>query len=216
MEKNNKTTSNFSICRKIRQLLATNLAFKTVVQMKQQNQEPKPQQQMKIVNIEGGSGGGTIPITFDYSKVSEHTSKITSPHVGISERKGESVIIQNLARSKTVTTDDDRNINTKQKMIGENYKRKSLKVGLVNLEKQGEKSLNINDAFSEYIQSITNGIGAVSNVGKGHNNHVQDEANSFKKMENLNNDHFSDFILETRKKITTTSNVGKTSSLKRG
>ncbi|CAL5193599.1 unnamed protein product [Lathyrus oleraceus] len=189
MEKNNKTSSNFSICRKIRQVLTTNLAFKTVVKMKQQNQEPKPQQQMKIVNIEGGSGGGTIPITFDYSMVTEHTSKIDSPGVGISERKG--------------------------KMIGENYNGKPLKVGLVNLEKQGNKSLAINDAFSEFIERTNSRVGTVSNVGKGQKNHVQDEDNSFNKIENLN-DRFSEFIMEAKKRISTTSNVGKTSSLKRG
>ncbi|CAL5193602.1 unnamed protein product [Lathyrus oleraceus] len=177
MEKNNKTSSNFSICRKIRQVLATNLAFKTVVRMKQQNQEPKPQQQMKIVNIEGESGGGTIPITFDYSMVTEHTSKIDSPRVGISERKG--------------------------KMIGENYNGKPLKVGLVNLEKQGNKSLAINDAFIEFIERTNNKVGTVSNVGKGQKNHVQDEDNSFNKIENLN-DRFSEFIMEAKKRISTT------------
>ncbi|CAK8543424.1 unnamed protein product [Lathyrus sativus] len=193
MEKNNKTSSNLSICRKIRQVLATNLAFKTVLQMKQHNQEPKPQQ-MKTVNIEGGSGGGTIPITFDYSMVSEHTSKVASPHVGVSERKGE---------SETVIRDDQRNTNAKKKMIGENYNGKPLKVGLVNLEKQGNKTLDINDAFSEFIERTNNRIGTVSNVGKGQNIHVQDEANSYNKMENLN-DRFSDFIMEAKKRISKT------------
>lgn len=182
--------------------------------MKQQNQEPKPQQQMKIVNIEGGSGRGTIPITFDYSMVTEHTSKIDSPRVGISERKGESIIHQNLIQSETVTTDDQLNINAKKKMIGENYNGKPLKVGLVNLEKQGNKSLDINDAFSEFIERTNNKVGTVSNVGKGQKNHVQDEDNSFNKIENLN-DRFSEFIMEAKKRISTTSNVGKT-TLKRG
>ncbi|KAL5059527.1 hypothetical protein RYX36_031131 [Vicia faba] len=202
MEKNNKTSSNFSICRKIRQVLATNLSFKTVLQMKQQNQEPKPQQ-MKIVNIEGGSGGGTIPITFDYSMVNGNASKIASPHVEILERKGELITDQKLARSETVTRDDRRNINAKKKMIGENYNGKPLKAGLVNLEKQGKKSLDINDAFGEHIKITNSRIGIVPNIGKGQKNHVKDEDNSLHKIENLN-DRFSDFINEAKKRISTT------------
>lgn len=206
MEKNNTTTSNFSICRKIRQVLATNLAFKTVLRMKPQNQEPKPLQQMKIVNIEGGSGGGTIPITFDYSMVNGNASKIASPHDGISVRKGELVTDQKLVQSKTVIKidrDDQQNINLKQKMKGENYNGKPLKVGLVNLEKQGKKSLENSDSFGKYIKGTNNRIGTVSNVGKGQNNHVHDMDNSFHKMENLN-DHFSDFIIKTKERISTT------------
>ncbi|GAU31545.1 hypothetical protein TSUD_333210 [Trifolium subterraneum] len=248
MEKNNKTTSSFSICRKIRQVFAINPAFKTVHRVTQYNQESAPQH-IKYVNIEGGGNNGSIPITFDNSMIHGHTSKITLPHVGISERKGNLTSDPKLAQSRTVTrvepddqqyvrkgnltTDprlaqsrtvtrvehnDQQYVNIKQgTMIGG---KKPLKVGLVNLEKQGKKStLDINDTFDEYINRAKNRIRTVSNVGKGQNNHDLDESNSFSgvnRMENLN-DHFSDFIVQAKKRIRTTSNIGKTNnSLKRG
>lgn len=216
MEKNNTTTSNFSICRKFRQVLATNLTFKTIHRMKQQNQELKPQH-IKIVNIEGGGGEGSIPITFDHSMLHNNASKVASPHVGISERKGKLVTDPRLAQSETVVKvePDDGNVSINQGMIGKIYNGKPMKVGLVNLEKQDKKSLDINDAFSEFIEREKNRIRTMSNVGKEQNNTVLDEANSFNNMENQN-DHFSDFIIHAMKKIRTTSNVGKTSSLKRG
>jgi hypothetical protein len=218
MEKNNKTTSSFSICRKIRQVFATNPTFKTIHRVKQ---ESAPQH-IKIVNIEGGGNNGLIPITFDNSMVHGHASKITSPHIGISERKSNLATDPRLAQSRTVTRvepDDQQYVNIKQgTMIGG---KKPLKVGLVNLEKQGKKSsLDINDAFDEYIHRAKNRIRTVSNVGKTQNNPNLDEAtNSFSgvnRMENLN-DHFSDFIVQAKKRIRTTSNIGKTNnSLKRG
>ncbi|RHN48027.1 hypothetical protein MtrunA17_Chr7g0259351 [Medicago truncatula] len=216
MERNNTTTSNFSICRKFRQVLATNLTFKTMHRMKQQNQELKPQH-IKIVNIEGGGGEGLIPITFDHSMVHSNASKVASPHVGISERKGKLVTDPRLVQSETIVKvePDDRNVNIKQGMMGKIYNGKPMKVGLVNLEKQDKKSLDINDAFSEFIEREKNRIRTMSNVGKGQNNHVLEEANYVNKMEN-HNDHFSDFIVQAKKRIRTTSNVGKTSSLKRG
>lgn len=216
MEKNNTTTSNLSICKKIRHALTNNLTLKNIYRMKQYNQEAKPQH-IKIVNIEGGNRGGSIPIMFDYSMVHSNASKVASPNVGISEIKG-----------KLVTKVEPEGINYPYQDIkigkineSENYNGKPLKVGLVNLEKQGKKSLDINDAFSEYIHRTSNRIRTVSNVGKGqnNNNHVlDDDASSFSgvnnKMEN-HNDHFSDFIREAKKRIKTTSNVGKTSSLKK-
>ncbi|CAJ2633192.1 unnamed protein product [Trifolium pratense] len=248
MEKNNKTTSSFSICRKIRQVFATNPTFKTIYRNKQYNQESAPQR-IKFVNIEGGSNHGSIPITFDNSMIHGHSSKITSPHIGISERKGNLATDPKLTQSRTVTRvepddqqyvrkgnlatdprlaqsrtvtrvehDDQRYVNIKQgTTIGENFNgKKPLKVGLVNLEKQGKKStLDINDAFDDRAK---NRIRTVSNVGMGQNNHDLDETNSFSgvnKMENLN-DHFSDFIVQAKKRIRTTSNIGKTNSFKRG
>ena len=185
--------------------------------MKQQNQELKPQQHIKIVNIEGGGGEGSIPITFDHSMVHGNASKVTSPRVGISERKGKLVTDPRLVQSETVVKvePNDGNVNIKQGMIGKIYNGKPMKVGLVNLEKQDKKSLDINDAFSEFIEREKNRIRTMSNVGKEQNNTVLDEANSFNKMEN-HNDHFSDFIVQAMKQIRTTSNIGKSSSLKRG
>nr|KYP70669.1 hypothetical protein KK1_009897 [Cajanus cajan] len=80
------------------------------------------------------------------------------------------------------------------------------RVGTVHLEQQGKKTLDINDTFTEYIERARYRIRTVSNVGRGQN---YDEANGGNnKMENQK-DH-------AKKKIGSTSNAGKTNSLKRG
>lgn len=214
MEKNNTTTSNFSICQKIRQTLATNPTFRAIHRMKQHYQKPYNPQHVKVVNTKE-EGGGIIPIVFDYSTPNGNSSnsmvsKVASPNVGISERKGQVVTKSEPKVIGLSSTNNGKHKEETRIPLKEHH-------GGVGLEHQGKKTLDINDTFSEYIQRAKNRIRTVSNVGKGQNNHVPvpDEYNGNNKMGNQH-DPFSDFIQQARKRIRTTSNVGKTNSLKRG
>ena len=92
-------------------------------------------------------------------------------------------------------------------------------------EQQGKKQeQDINDTFSNYIQRAKFKIRSLSNIGGGQSKAASDEDNGDKKNEHHQNDkenhhqidHFGDFIQRVKKKLRTTSNVGKTNSIKRG
>lgn len=234
MEKNN--TPSFSICRKIRQAFASNPSFQAIHRIKQYYREPKsvvavnthsnspkishlPPQHHTKVNTQQGEG--EIPIKFDYStpeskkngnsKVSMtqgQASKVASPQVGTSETRGK--------------------VAAKVEPLPQHVPRQGKHgIGVLqHSEQQGKKSLDFNDTMAEYIQRAKYRIRTVSNVGQGQSNYsASHEANGYgngrsattaaNKVE-VHRDQFQDFIEKTKKKIRTTSNVGKTSSFKRG
>lgn len=227
----NKTTSRSSICWKIRQALATNPAFRVIHhRIKHYYQEPRPvpthpnspsltpsthlpQNMMKAKNIKGE---GEIPIKFDNSiptstpMVHGQVSKVASPQVGISAKvEPEPWHVQG---SRVGVFKGEHNNGKDTSTTGPLKEQHGLGM------QQGKKTVvDINDTFTEYIERARHRIRTVSNVGRGQSHSAPDEASGKNnKMEN-HRDQFSDFIQHSKKKMrTTTSNVGKTSTLKRG
>lgn len=238
MERNNTSTPSFSICKKIRQLLATNPAFRAIHRMKQHQQEPRPiviTQHHHPQNIKVNTEGeGAIPIVFDYYSNGTNNGNssalsngkapkaLVPSHVGISERTGKvgsaTTKVEQPQHQKqgkqSFSTNEGK---TKEETKGP-LKEQHHGIGTKNLEQQGEKPLDLNDTFAEYIQRVKGRIRTVSNVGRGQNNSAPDEANGYGGGGGGiidQKDHFSEFIQHAKKKIRTTSNVGRTSSLKR-
>lgn len=227
----NNTTSRSSICWKIRQALATNPAFRVIHhRIKHYYQEPRPatahsnspsltpnlpQNMMKAKNTKGE---GEIPIKFDNSipistpRVHVQVSKVASPQVGISAKIEPEPEPWHVQGSRVGLFKDEHN-NGKDTITGPLKEQHGLGM------QQGKKTVvDINDTFTEYIERARHRIRTVSNVGRGQSHSVSDETSGNKnnKMEN-HTDQFSDFIQHSKKKMrTTTSNVGKTSTLKRG
>lgn len=226
----NNTTSRSSICWKIRQALATNPAFRVIHhRIKHYYQEPRPatahsnspsltpnlpQNMMKAKNTKGE---GEIPIKFDNSipisipRVHVQVSKVASPQVGISAKIEPEPEPWHVQGSRVGLFKDEHN-NGKDTITGPLKEQHGLGM------QQGKKTVvDINDTFTEYIERARHRIRTVSNVGRGQSHSAPDEASGKNnKMEN-HRDQFSDFIQHSKKKMrTTTSNVGKTSTLKRG
>ncbi|TKY62488.1 hypothetical protein E2542_SST12344 [Spatholobus suberectus] len=221
----NNTNSRPSICWKIRQALATNPAFRAIHRIKHHYREPRPvtthsnspslppsthfSQNMKAKT----QGEGTIPIKFDSSiptstpMVHGQVSKVASPQVGISEVAGKvEPEPRHVQGSGVGAFKGEHNGKDTTGPLKEQHG-----VGMLHLDKQGKKTLDINDTFTEYIERARYRIRSVSNVGRGQSNSAPDEANgNNNRMENQK-DHAN-----AKKKIRTTSSVGKTSSLKRG
>ncbi|KAF1898152.1 hypothetical protein Lal_00032917 [Lupinus albus] len=223
MEKNKKTSlSSFSICRKIREALATNPAFHGIKQYLY-HREPRSvitphsnfetssvtthlpkdtehDNNIKVNPERGGGGGGAIPIMFDYT----NTPITTMPHIGIISEREDKVA------NKLIEPEPPRWKG--QHDIGVQHSEQQVK----------RKSLDINDTFTEYIQRAKCRIRAVSNVSKGQNNSAlyhEPNVTTTNNMENNHNqkDQFSDFIQHAKNKLGTTSNIGNTttSSFKR-
>ncbi|KAK7270250.1 hypothetical protein RIF29_23257 [Crotalaria pallida] len=82
-------------------------------------------------------------------------------------------------------------------------------------EKQGKKSMDINDTFNDYIKRAKVKIRTVSNLGRGQSNpttapdHDQAQHHGTTNKKDSNKDQFSDFIHRAKKKIRTTTIVGK-------
>ncbi|KAK7396352.1 hypothetical protein VNO78_17287 [Psophocarpus tetragonolobus] len=219
----NNTNSRSTLCWKIRQALATNPAFRAIHRIKHYHRQPRlvpsnsnspslpPStplpQKMKANNTQGE---GTVPIKFDNSiptsspMVHEQVSKVGISQVG-AKKEPEPVHVQGSRAGVFKGEHDGKDATGPLK--------EQHGVGM----QQGNKTLDLNDTFTEYIERARYRIRAVSNVGRGQSHFASGEASgsSNNRMENRK-DQFSDFIHQAKKNMRTTSNVGKTSSFKRG
>ncbi|XP_061349299.1 uncharacterized protein LOC133294609 [Gastrolobium bilobum] len=205
MEKNDN--SNFSVCRKIRQAIASNTAVRAIQRISSFNQEPKaPSSSPTNTNIQTKqppfpqhhkvhteTSSGEIPIMFDYPTP---TTSTDSTKKGV----GNSVAAKGEPQPKHVP------------MQGKHQTKAEAQHGHgVHSEQQGKKSIDINDTFREFIQSAKHKIRTVSNVGRGQSNPAapsDHEAHDTNKNENQK-DHFLDFIHRGKKNFRTTTIVGK-------
>lgn len=229
MEKNNN--SDTSVCRKIRQALSSNPALRAIQRVSSFNQQPKP--------ITTGSNStpptktkpshppphhkpyhteltsGAIPIKFDHSTPT--TENENSSTISSVAAKGASTHVGNSERATKVTA---RGEPQQPHHVPMRYGVHSEKQ---QQQQQGEKSMDINDTFKEFIQRAKEKIRTVSNVGTrgGHQSNpaaAPDHHHEVHRGTSKNENHMeqiSDFINRAKKRIRATTTARKTGSLRR-
>ncbi|AES61873.1 hypothetical protein MtrunA17_Chr1g0196551 [Medicago truncatula] len=218
---NNNSSSNSSVCTKIRHAFASSPALRAIQRISSFNQEhkhvtngsnsppkannvkTKPHQTKPHHKAQTETSSEVIPIKFDYStptyKQNGNSSAVSSvaksapTHVGNSERTKVS------AKSE---------LPQPQQYVPK-------KVVAQNGNQHGKESMDINETFKEYIQRAKKKIRTVSNIGRGQNNpaaapdhEVHHDTTTSGKNESLE-EHFQDFIHRAKKKIRATTMVGR-------
>ncbi|WVY97081.1 hypothetical protein V8G54_029232 [Vigna mungo] len=206
MDKNNG--SNSSVCNKIRQALASNLAVRTVQRITSFNQEPKPltknpKTTSSIISIpiqnkphpnhkahKQGSGSEAIPTKFDHSAVSS---------AGKGAERANKVAIKGEPHAQRVPM--------------QGYKQQGH--GVLTESPHGKK-IDINDHFKDFIQQTREKMmRSMTNIGWGQNNHAAAPDHESHHGSHKNESHFSDFIQRARKKLRTSTTVRKNNYTKK-
>lgn len=228
MDKNNSSSSSSSssVCRKIRQALSSNPAFKAVQRITSFNQEQEPNKPLtknpnspssnNITNISIQSkphphhkphthGSGAIPIKFDHStpKLSDHNGKKSSITTSVAEGAPSERATKVPAKGKP------HHVSMQGKQHGQvvHYS-----------EPRGKKQVDINEHFKEFIEntkekmmrSVTN----IGNWGQSNHHHPEDAEDHEAHGSNKNESNFSEFIQTVGKKLRTTTTVRKSGSLR--
>lgn len=206
---NNNSSSNSSVCTKIRHVFASNPALRAIQRISSINQEhkqipngsnyPSSNPKTSIVQTKPHHKSQTetssepIHIKFDYStptyKEKGHSSAVST--VGNSESatkvsaKSELQLPQPQHVPKNAVTHDGNH--------------------------QGKESVDINDTFKEFIQRAKKKIRTVSTIGRGQNNptaepdHEIHHGTTTAGKNESHEDHFQDFIHRVGKKIRATT-----------
>ncbi|KAL9318386.1 hypothetical protein ACSQ67_014903 [Phaseolus vulgaris] len=215
MDKNNG--SNSSVCNKIRQALASNLAVRAVQRITSFNQEPKPltkhpKTPSSITNIpiqnkphphhkahEEGLKSGAIPMKFDHS-----TPKV---------RNGNSAVSIAAKGAERANKGAIKGEPHPQHVPMQGYKQHGH--GVLTESPQGKK-MDVNDHFKDFIQQTREKMmRSMTNIGWGQNKHAAAPDHEPQHGSNKNENHFSDFIQRARKKLRTTTNVRKNNYTKK-
>lgn len=215
MENNNNSSSNSSVCTKIRHAFASSPALRAIQRISSFNQEhkhvtngsnsppkansvkTKPHQKPQTE-----TSSEVIPIKFDYStptyKQNGNSSAVSSVAKGAPTHVGNSERTKASAKSELPQAQ-----HVPKKAVAQNG------------NQHGKESMDINETFKEYIQRAKKKIRTVSNIGRGQNNpaaapdhEVHHGTTTSGKNESLE-EHFQDFIHRAKKKIRATTMVGR-------
>ncbi|KAK7277675.1 hypothetical protein RJT34_22690 [Clitoria ternatea] len=221
MEKTNKN-SDSSVCRKIRQAIASNPAVRAIQRISSFNQtaandsnspspptktktniqtKPPPHQHKGHTHTHTAEAAGSIPIKFDH----------TTP------KSKENRVVPKGASSTTHVRNSEGATKGEPHHHVHNMQRKEQHAGHV--EAHDKKPMDINDHFQKFIQSTKDKLRTVSNIGRSQGSPASapdhHEPHHHDTNKNESQYYFSEFIHRAKKKLRTTTIVGKTGSIKK-
>jgi len=212
---NNNSSSNSSVCTKIRHAFASSPALRAIQRISSFNQEHKhvtngsnsPPKANSVKTkthhkAQTETSSEVIPIKFDYStptyKQNGNSSAVSSVAKGASTHVGNSERTKVSAKSELPQPQ-----HVPKKTVAQNG------------NQHGKESMDINETFKEYIQRAKKKIRTVSNIGRGQNNpaaapdHEGHHGTATSGKNESLEEHFQDFIHRAKKKIRATTMVGR-------
>ncbi|CAL5208976.1 unnamed protein product [Lathyrus oleraceus] len=189
---NNNSSSNSSVCTKIRHVFASNPALQAIQRISSINQEHKQ-----------------IPNGSNYPSSNPKTSIVqTKPHhKSQTETSSEPIHIK---FDYSTPTYKEKGHSSAVSTVG-NSEHVPKKAVTHNGNQQGKESVDINDTFKEFIQRAKKKIRTMSTIGRGQNNptaepdHEIHHGTTTAGKNESHEDHFQDFIHRVGKKIRATT-----------
>ncbi|CAI8603867.1 unnamed protein product [Vicia faba] len=214
---NNNSSSNSSVCTKIRHVFASNPALRAIQRLSSINQEHK--QITHGSNYPSSSPKSSVVQTKPHHKAqTETSSEPTHIKSGYStptyKEKGHSSAVSSVAKgASTLVGNSERatKVSAKSELQLPQQHHAPNKAVAHHGNQQGKESVDINDTYREFIQRAKKKIRTVSTIGRGQNNttaapdhEVQHGTTTAGKNESRE-DHFQDFIHRVGKKIRATT-----------
>lgn len=197
---NNNSSSNSSVCTKIRHVFASNPALRAIHRISSINQDHK--------QITNGS---------NYPSTNLKTSSVqTKPHHKAQKETSSEPIhtkfdystptYKEKGHSSAVST-----VSAKSELQLPQPQHDPKKAAAYTGNQQGKESVDINDTFRNFIISAKKKIRTVSTIGRGHNNptaapdHEVHHGTTTASKNESHDDHFQDYIHRIGKKIRATT-----------